>query len=220
MSPFYQKSRLEKSIHLTCYLNWFVQLNNGFFFFGIQIHFCVLRGSTSVWKAQTFHLFPLKYTLAAVWDRTTTLASSVAQRVSFHFKSRQCSQNHPCSLSGEEKKRKMLSRIYRDGNEVERSSETAPQKKKRKVGEEMGSVFRVGVSQILSHKQSLCLSGVTVVSSQQMFRSERVFCRRAGFLTRPRMNLSITVISPCSVSAQDRNPPSPPPQKKHNKQIP
>lgn len=48
-------------------------------FFGIQIYFYVLRGSTTVWKAQTFHLFPLKYTLAAVWNTLWTVASTGPQ---------------------------------------------------------------------------------------------------------------------------------------------
>ena len=58
----------------------------------------------------------------------------------------------------------MGSGMYRDGHHVEghRNIETAP--KRRKGGEEIGSVFRVNVSQTLSYKHCFCLSGVTVVT--------------------------------------------------------
>lgn len=99
----------------------------------------------------------------------------------------------------------MLSWMYRDGHEVERNIDTAPKKKKKKKGKR-GDGQRV---------QGGCISDTflqTVFVSQWShcglltadFQIRAHFCRWAGFLTRPRMNLSITVISPCSVSAQDR----------------
>lgn len=71
-------SGLEKSIHLKCYQYWFVQLDKltGFL---LAFRFIFMCWEATVWKAQTFHLFPLKYTLAAVWNTLWTVASTGPQ---------------------------------------------------------------------------------------------------------------------------------------------